>query len=217
MTGVAFDDLANKQSELIRKMTDASVFVGAHSASAITTLTGTDKLLLPLPAGYDDVGLLNSDGAQFARSVDTSEVKSNGRVEPSRVDIKKDTTTLKVSCQETKMTTIGLYTGQDMTAITADPTSGEVVIAKSPRPTTKYYRVLALGVDLTDAGELYVARFMPRARVTDYDDQGFKSEEDEALLYGVTLTGFVDKVLGFSERWHFGGPGWFALLTQMGF
>lgn len=217
MTGVDFDTLSNRQEELIRKLTDGSVFVAPHSADSILTLTGTDKLLLTLPTGYDDVGLINSDGVAMGRSVDSSEVKSFGRIEPSRTDIKSDTTTLKIACQETKRVTIGLYTGADMTAITADPTSGEVVIPKPSRPTTQYYRVLALGVDLTEDGELYVARYLPRARVTDYDGQNWKSDEDEALLYGVTMTGYMDPVLGFSERWHFGGEGWFAQLTAMGF
>lgn len=217
MTGVDFDTLANRQSELIRKMIDGSVFLAPHSADAITSLTDTDKLLKTLPAGYGDIGMLNNDGVAFARSVDTSEVKSFGHIEPTRTDIKADTTTIKFSAQETKRDTIGLYTGADMTAITPDATSGEVAIPKPSRPTAKYYRALALGVDLTDAGELYVARFLPRARVTDYDDQSFKSDEDEALLFGVTLTGFIDSVLGYSELWLFGGEGWYAQLSEMGF
>jgi hypothetical protein len=126
-------------------------------------------------------------------------------------------TTLQIAMQETKSATIGLYTGADMTAITADPTSGEVQIEKPATPTARFYRVLALGVDLTNDGELYVARFLPRAKVDDYDDQAFQSSDDEALLWSVTFKSFVDSSLGYSEKWLFGGPGWAALTSSMGF
>lgn len=218
MAGVVYDDLQRKQQQLIRKMVDGSVFVGPSTAEPITSLTDpADKLLKPLPAAYEDVGWLSDDGAQFGRDVETSDITSWGSVEPTRTDITADTTTLQIACQETKKTTIGLYSGADVRNTRANPATGEVIIDKPARPGFLYYRVLVLGVDLTDAGELYVARFLPNARVTDYDEQNFQSSDDEPLAFPVTLTGFIDSALGVSERWLFGGPGWFALLEQMGF
>jgi hypothetical protein len=217
MAGVAYDALQEKKTELIRKMTDGSVFVAPFTADAITTLTDTDKLLKTLPADYEDIGFTTDDGAQFGRDVTTSEITSWGRVEPTRSDITSDTTTLQIAMQETKKATIGLYTGADLTAVTADATTGEVGIEKPASPRVRFHRVLALGVDLTDSGELYVARFLPRAKVDDYDDQAFQSSDDEALLWSVTFKSFIDDTLGYSEKWLFGGEGWFALKSQMGF
>jgi hypothetical protein len=77
--------------------------------------------------------------------------------------------------------------------------------------------VLAIAVDLTDDGELYVARFLPRARVTDFDDQNLQSSDDSPITWPVTMTGYEDPVLGYSERYLFGGPGWAARLSAMGF
>jgi hypothetical protein len=218
MAGVGYDELQRKQQQLIRKMVDASVFVAHADAQPIGALTDpADKRLRQLPAGYDDAGWLSDDGAQFSRDVKTSDVTSWGSVEPTRTDITADTTTLAIACQETKRTTIGLYTGADLRGVKPDPVTGEVSIEKPARPGFLYFRVLALGVDLTEAGELYVARFLPNARVTDYDDQNFQSSDDEPLTFPVTFTGFIDSKLGYSERWLFGGPGWAALLEQMGF
>lgn len=217
MAGVAYDALQEKKTELIRKMTDGSVFVAPSTADAITSLTDTDKLLKTLPADYEDIGFTTDDGAQFSRDVTTSEITSWGRVEPTRSDITSDTTTLQIAMQETKKATIGLYTGADMSAVTADATTGEVGIEKPASPRVRFQRVLALGVDLTDSGELYVARFLPRAKVDDYDDQAFQSSDDEALLWSVTFKSFIDSTLGYSEKWLFGGEGWFALKSQMGF
>lgn len=218
----SYDTLKNKQQELIRKALDGSVFIADATAPAITTLTtytaGPPVTidLTTLPAGYDDLGLLTSDGMQFSRDVSTSEITSFGAVTPSRTDVTADTTTLTVVAQETKLLTIGLATGADLANITPDAQTGEVRIAKPVRPKSKHYRALSLAIDEGDAGEIYVARFLPNAKVTSYAEQSF-SNGDSAIPWGVTLTGEVDDVLGFSEQWLFGGPGWQALLTEMGF
>ena len=217
MAGVSYDNLQHRQQALIRKMIEGSVFIAPFSATAITTLTDTDKFLKALPAGYEDIGWLSDNGASLERKVDAPEIKSWGAVEPTRTDIISDVTTLKIECQETKKATIGLYTGADLTAVTADPTTAEVDIAKPPRPGIQYHRALVVGVDLTDNGELYVGRFLPRCRVTDYDNQDFQAAGDKPLTFGCTLTAYIDSVLGYSERWLFGGAGWAALQTQMGF
>ncbi len=217
-----YEALKNKQTELIRKSLDGSAFVAPVTAAAIDDLT-TYKAgppvvidLAPLPTDYDDLGWLSGDGAQFSRDVSSSEVTSWGSVSPTRTDITADTTTLTVTAQETKLLTIGLATGADLSAITPAAGSGEVSIAKPTRPKSKHYRVLALAVDQGDAGEIYVARFLPRAKVTGYAEQSFGGGDDP-INWGVTFTGEEDSVLGYSERWIFGGPGWLALLDEMGF
>lgn len=216
--GSNFLALANKQEDLVRKTVDMSVFIAPITAPLITNLTDSaDKLLQALPAGYDDVGLLTSDGAQFSREIERSEITSAGRVTPTRTDITSDVSSLEISCQETKLSTIGLHTGADVSAIVPDPVSGEVKIAKPERPKPLKYRCLTVGVDENDAGEIYIARYFARAEVADVGDQPFQSEEDEALLWPVTLSGRFDKTAGYSEVWLFGGPGWHSLLTQMGF
>jgi hypothetical protein len=217
MAGVSYDDLQQRNAALIFKALQGSVFVAPESAAAITTLTDTDKQLKTLPDDYEDVGWTSDDGAQFSRSVDTSDITGWGSVEPLRSDVTSDVTTLQIACLETKKSTIGLYTGADMSAVSPDASTGEVSIEKPARPGFRYYRVLAIAVDLTDDGELYVARFLPRARVTDYDDQNFQSSDDSPITWPVTMTGYEDPTLGYSEKYLFGGPGWAARLSAMGF
>lgn len=172
--------------------------------------------LKPLPAGWDDLGWLSTDGAAFSRDVATSDVTSWGSVTPTRSDVTSDTSTLAVTAQETKLLTIGLATGADLAAITPDANTGEVRVEKPTRPASRHYRALSVAVDLGDAGEIYVARFFPRAKVTNYSEQSFGGGDDP-IAWGVTLTGEEDSDLGFSESWLFGGPGWNALLADMGF
>jgi hypothetical protein len=223
-----YDDLKNKQSELIRKALDGSVFLAPISAAPITTLTTraaavvgppavpAHNELTALPADWDDLGWLTDDGAAFSRSVSTSDVTSWGSVSPTRSDVTADTTTLAVTAQETKLLTIGLATGVDMGGITPNATTGEVSIAKPTRPSGRFYRALSVAVDLGDAGEIYIGRFLPRAKVTGFSDQAMGGG-DAPITWGVTLTGYEDSDLGYSERWLFGGDGWQALLADMGF
>jgi hypothetical protein len=218
-----YEALKNKQTELIRKALDGSVFIADVTAEAVAALTQSTGVapdvvidLADLRVGYDDLGWLTNDGAQFSRDVSASDVTSWGSVTPTRTDITADTTTMSVTAQETKLLTIGLATGADLAGITPDPTTGEVSIAKPSRPAAKHYRVLSLAVDQGDAGEIYIARFLPRAKVSGYAEQAFGGGDDP-IPWGVTFTGEEDSVLGYSERWIFGGAGWNALLTQMGF
>jgi hypothetical protein len=219
----SYGALKNKQNDLIRKATDGSVFVAPVSAPAITTLTtatGTAPNqvidLTALPTDWDDLGWLSSDGAQFSRDVSTSDVTSWGSVTPTRSDITADTSTLQVACHETKLLTIGLGSGADVSGIVPDATTGEVSVAKPNSPSARFYRVLALAVDSSNTGDIYIGRFFPRARVTAYTEQAFGGGDDP-IMWGVTWTGMEDSTLGYSERWLFGGAGWQAQLEEMGF
>jgi hypothetical protein len=218
-----YEALKKKQTELIRKALDGSVFLSSDltEASAIDTLTtytaGPPAVidLTPLPESYEDLGWLDPSGAQFSRDVSSSEVTSWGSVTPTRTDVTADTTTLSVTAQETKLLTIGMATGADVSALEAAFQTGEVSIVKPSRPKPRHYRVLSLAVDQGDAGEIYLGRFLPRAKVTGFSEQAFGAGDDP-ITWGVTLTGEEDSVLGYSERWFFGGPGWLALLDEMG-
>lgn len=209
-------DLRNKQNELIRKATDGSVFLAPPDADGIDGLTETSASTLKLlPDSWDDLGWLTNDGASFSRDVAQSTVTSWGSTTPTRTDVTTDTSTLTVTCQETKLLTIGVATGADLDSIVADATTGEVIIRKPTRATSKAWRALVLAEDEGDGGKIYIARYLPRARVSAFSGQAFGGGDDP-ITWGVTLTGEEDSAAGYSEAWIFGGPGWKALLTEMG-
>lgn len=224
----SYDALANKQRQLIRKALDGSVFAAPFALAngtatapiaALTAKTGTSPneviSLVALPAEWDDLGLLTTDGASYASDVSSSDVQSWGQVTPSRTDIISDTTTLTVVAQETKALTVGIMAGVDAAGLTPNVDTGELSIPKATRPQGRYYRLLGMAVDLSDAGEIYIARFLPRAKLTNRGEQAFGGGDDP-ISWNFTFTGEVDDTLGYSERWIFGGAGWNALLTEMG-
>jgi hypothetical protein len=219
----AIDALQDLKQELIRKSTNGSVFIAEHSVGATideATLfhaTTGDLVAAGLPADYSDLGFTTDAGAQFARAITESNITSWQSISPTRSDTTADTTTLQVSCQETKLATIGLYTGSAQATIKTTPTANGVVrIDKPSTPTARYYRLLSIAVDEQDIGEIVIARYLPKSKVTSYDNQNF-DKSDNAVPWSVTFTGFIDDAVGTAESYMFGGAGWKALLTSMGF
>lgn len=217
------DDLKKLQNELIRKTLGGSVFVAPVASSPIATFTelvGTVPNqtieLLDLPAGYQDIGYLTDDGAAFSTETTTSDITSWQSTTPTRSDITAETSTLTVTAQETSLLTMGLYTGAATEGIVPTVGTGEVIIKKPQRPSAKFYRVFVLGIDGAPGEEIYVARFLPRAKITGRGEQSY-SKSDQALVWPVTFTGFFDSTFGSSESFLFGGPGWQPLLAKMGF
>lgn len=223
MTDMKFAAIASKQDQLIRKGLDGSFFLAPYSADAITAITvdstgdpGTPTLKA-LPAGYTDLGLLTSDGAVFSNDTSTADTTSWGRIEPSRRDITSDVDSVHVVAQETKLVTLAAFVNVAAASITPNGTTGEVKISKPSSPTVVYYRGFGIAVDNPGGSEeIYIARFYPRISLSGKGDQSYDSGDDP-MTWDTTWTGFTDSVLGTSLTYFFGGPGWQALLTDMGF
>lgn len=212
-----YSTIEDRKAELVRKALEGSVFIAETTADEIATLTsGASSDLAALPTGYADLGWLSEDGIGFGRTTTQSDIGAFGASQPVRSDITSDVTTLTCNALETRLSVIKLKTGAADSALEADATTGEVSLEKPERPPSKYWRVLAIAVDTNDAGqEIYIARFLPRAKVTSFGDETWQSG-DTAIQTGVTFTAFPDSELGYSDKLMWGGPGWKALLSSMG-
>lgn len=213
-----FASLDNRKSELIRKAKEGNVYVTSLSEAIIESISeGADaELVLPPAVVSGGLGWMTEDGVSFAGDITESSIPSWGATEPTRREIVLDTTTISVTAQETNIITLGLYTGNDMDALRPDPVTGELRITKPPRPRLKHFRVFALSVDEHEGEEIYIGRYLPRASVSRAPEQAYTAG-DTALNWGLTFTSSRDREAGYSERYFFAGPGWRALLTDMGF
>lgn len=212
-----FEMIEAKKNQLIRKALGGALIVGTFAdTSEIATLTDAAGELQALPSGYIDGGLMTDEGIRFARAIENSDITSWGRTEPTRSDISSDVETAQVDFQETSKITISLFTGADPAGMVPDATTGELIIDKPKLPPKRYYRLLSLAVDLHEAGEIYVGKFMPRVEVTEFADQAY-AKGDAAIQWGMTFAARVDETLGYSVRHFFAGPGWKAQLIDAGF
>jgi hypothetical protein len=217
-TPTGFAAISEKKNELIRKGLKGSVFI-APTTSAVITKTNlfdpTSGDLKVLPAGYIDVGRMTDDGAKWGRAVKDTDITSWGTTSPTRSDRSSDVTTLVIAAQETKLATMGLYLGAATSALTPG-TNGAMEIQRAPSAVPLYYRVLGLAVDEIAGQEFVVARFLPRAKVTDFADQSY-ANGDDALEWGVTLTAYTTSTVGFAVDDLMGGAAVKGMLGDMGF
>lgn len=219
VTEVKYAGIKHKQDALLRKALDGGVHLAPTTATALTlsTMFAVNGGLAALPAGWFDLGYIKSDGAKFSRSVKTSDISSWGSVTTTRSDITSDDVTCTFTAQETNIHTIGLFTGVAESAIATTPSAnGAIEIDKPAVPISRFYRAVVFGIDEDTDGETVIARFMPRVKITAYADQVF-ADQDATIEYGVTLSAYIDDTLGYSEAAFFGGAGWLAKLTAMGF
>ena len=201
-----FTDAKGHLGANIRKILEMAIFLKPveDTDTAITTVwTATGGLTVP--AGYLPVGMVTKgDGATWSRDQESSDVESFGYAEPTRRDITKDVTGLAFTMQESKKTTMELFHGLDLSAITTDA-DGNFFFDKASRPVQRKYRVLALGKDGDGPDAIYQARWLPNAQVTENGEQAW-SEGDE-IKYPATFTAYTDTQFGTSMREIWGGPG----------
>ena len=213
-----YDTIAQLNNDLVRKALKGSLFVAPESAEAVTEDTLFDPTtgeLVALPTAYTDGGLTTDEGLRFSRETEESTITSWQSITPTRTDKTSDSETVAVDFQELNVTTLELYTGADLSAVTVSAT-GTLSIQKPALPRDPYFRLLALAVDIVDGDELVMAQFFPRAKVTSYSEQAW-AKGDTAVNWGMTFDTFVDEDLGYSKDSLFGGPGFLALAAEMGF
>jgi hypothetical protein len=209
-----FSELQDRAQTLIRKGLEGSVWVKRYSATddPIETI-GTGSALDALPTGYTDLGWITKDqGLNWTRDIETSDVTSLGSAEPTRRDITSDVSGLQVTAQETKAVTVGLYEGLDLSATTH--AGGNVVVDKPDRPASIYYRVFGMMKDGDGADAIYIAKWLPRAQVTDRGEQAWNEENE--VQYQFTFSAFVDPDVGTSQRLLIWSPT-VGLIEDMGF
>lgn len=211
-----YADLADKKNQLIRKALTGSVFIAPPSVADLVSLTsGASSALVALPTGWKDLGWVTKDGVGYGRETEQSEVTSFGSQQPTRTDQVSDVLSMTVTAQETSLLTLGLYIGVDTTGIEAAAVTGEVRIAKPQFAANYHYRVLGLFVDEVEEGEIYMARYFPYAKITERGEQTM-SDGDDPVTYSLTFRAEEDSALGTDAEWLFGGPGWLAMLDDMG-
>lgn len=189
---------------------------GTSPAVTVTTTTPGANDLSALPTGYVSLGWhTKDDGLSWGRDVQAEEVTSHGSVEPTRRDITSDTMTLALNAQESKLKTFELYHNISLTSVTPTAGTGEIAFNRATAPATSYYRVLAVAQDGSGTDAIYIARFLPRAIVSEIGEQAWNSENE--IVYPLTFTATVDNTLGYAMREFWAGPGLKTRLVTMGF
>ncbi|MEU7327232.1 phage tail protein [Streptomyces parvus] len=199
-------------TEYIRKQLVQAVFAADITEAAIAAPFDEETgALLAVPTGYLPIGYTTDDGITFPSDLSISDVTSSQAVEPTRSDIESDILSASFAPQETNNATVALYDGLPLAGAGALPAIGTAWQWDRPSsPRNPFRRLLFIGLDYgDDGGEIYVVKFMPRARLTNREDEQWaRSTETQRP---VTFNAYRDSALGTSCRNWVDGPGWRAL------
>lgn len=211
----SFDTVAAYKDDLVRKVLAGAVLDAPQSATLPTSLTTGASSELTTMTGFTSLGRISDAGLSASSDTESSGVPGWGALEDVRTDIIRRTSTFAFTCLETNKTVLSLYNNQDLTSVTADATTGEVSFNQVTKPDTRYRRMILLGIDGEGANAIYIARFLPRATISEVAEQTWSTED--ALSYQMTVTAKIDSTLGYAVKHLYGGPGWKALNVKMGF
>ncbi|MEV6773919.1 hypothetical protein AB0N05_35315 [Nocardia sp. NPDC051030] len=207
------------QRQLLLKPLDAAVFLAPWPTSTPVTpgnMTDASGNLLPLPAAYQSVGLIDKkSGISFARAVTAAPIEAYGEMQPVRDDITSDVTSIEFEPQQISLLNMALTTNTNLSAVQANSSSGEVGFWQPATPQINYYSAVVIGKDGTDANPIYIFKIMPKVAVTKWG--GEQWTPTNLMSEKLTLTAFKDDALGYAVAHGFGGSGWKQLLASTGF
>lgn len=211
-----FEDVRGAQSHLILKALGGFIVSAPMSVAMPEKFTDESGDLIDLKAaGFEPLGwLTKGDGINFSRETESQETESYGALEPTRVDFTKDVTSAAFRMQETNKQVLEMYYNTDLSGVTADA-SGEFSFTNDAQPSTIYRRMIHIGKDGNGDNAKYIIKAMPRAVLSEVQEQGWTPESE--LSYGLTVKATTDDDLGYSVRHAFAGPGIKNIAADMGF
>lgn len=217
-----FEDVQAHNDDLVRKALGIIVAVAPYSTDAITSiLDSTNGDLAALPAGYVQLGRLTEEGATFARETEVSEIFGHGSVDPARSDIRRAVKRTSFTLLEVRKKGLELAQGvsslgETVSKIPATTGNQQVKWDEPAAPAYPYLRMIVIAQDITNTGEIYIARHALRCKVTEVGDEAW-SDQDQAMTTPLTFTFYNDLTAGTPLRHFRGGPGYAEIITDEGF
>jgi hypothetical protein len=208
--------LKDKNDDLLVVPGDLSVLIANYGATIPTALTDDDGSLLPLPAGWYSAGEIDQKGgASITPDTKTTDILGYGSMVPRRTIKTSEGLTIDFTAQEVRKVNLGLFWGMDLSANSADATSGEWQVKKTAQARMSFFSVILLGQDENADGDILPYWIFPKVSVTKSGKIGLQM--DGAMSYPITLTAYDDKDFGGYVAFGQAGLGNKALNADTGF
>lgn len=191
---------------LIRKIQKAVAFIAPTTVELPETLFSGGSLVDLKAAGFLPVGMVTPDGYEFGRDISKEDVTALGYASAVRSDITEVARSVKMTLLETgRKHILEMTYGTDLTGVTQDATSGEVVFDEPDLPVGQEYRLLVLGSDGPAAENWIVGRGYGSVKLSSTDSQ--KWGTGDAVQQALTFDVFTDSEIGTPVRHYLGGTG----------
>ena len=214
-----FDTIRQGADEraLIRKIQKAVAFLAPVSVDLPDSLFDVGGALIDLKtAGWLPVGMVTPDGYEFGRDISKEDVTALGYASAVRSDITEVARSVTMTPLETgRKHMLELNYGTDLSAVTQDATSGEIVFDEPDLPVGQEYRLLIVGSDGPAAENWILGRGYGRVKLASTDSQ--KWGTGDPVSQPLTFDVFTDSEIGTPVRHYIGGTGAVTHKTVMGF
>jgi hypothetical protein len=139
---------AADERALIRKIQRAIGFLAPKSVDLPTSLYSAGSLIDLKAEGFLPVGIISPDGWSFGRDISKEDIDALGYASPVRSDTTKVARSVTFTpLEKGRRHMLELQLGMDLSGVTQDPTTGEIVIDEPDLPVNSEYRLLVLGDD----------------------------------------------------------------------
>lgn len=205
-----FDELhteAHRRS-LIRKAIKSIAFIRKKDADnkPIEILFAGPGAFIDLKSeGWLPIGLVTDDGYTFGRDTNVDDITSHGFANPTRKDVVSVERSVTTTIQEYGKRHIEeLIQGADLSGVTQNAQTGEVVTDEQDLPTPGAYELLVVAMDGPVDQRWYLGKFFPSVQLSEASEEAWGKEG--AIEREVTFDVFTDEELGFPVRHFIGGP-----------
>lgn len=214
-----FDTIRQEADEraLIRKIQKAVAFLAPTTVDLPETLFATGGQLVDLKTeGWLPVGMVTPEGYEFGRDISKEDVTALGYASSVRSDITEVARSITMTPLETgRKHMLELTLGTDLTSVTQNPTTGEIVIDEPDLPVGQEYRLLIIGSDGPAAENWILARGYGSVKLsaTDSTTWGTGDPVQPPLTFDV----FTDGEIGTPIKHFMGGTGAVKHKAVLGF
>lgn len=192
--------------KLIRKIQKAVAFLGRADVELPESLYQGGSLIDLKAEGWLPVGIVTPDGYSFAREPESEDIDGLGYASP----VRSDTTRVARSVTFTPLESgrkhmYELRYGTDLSGVTQDATTGEIVFDEPDLPVDAEYKLLVLGSDGPADENWVMGKGYFSAKVSGTAEEVWGREG--AVSSQITLNIFSGEESGVPVRHFIGGTG----------
>ena len=201
---------------LVRKIQRAMAFIAPTTVELPESLYSTGSLVDLKTSGFLPVGLVSPDGYSFSREIEKEDVDALGYASPVRSDVTRVPRSVTFTALEKgRKHMLELTYGTDLSAVTQDAATGEVVFDEPDLPVNAEYRLIVVGEDGPAAENWVMGKGFFRVKLSGTAEEVWGREG--AVSQQFTLDVFSDDEAGVPVRHYIGGTGAVAHKDVLGF
>lgn len=201
---------------LVRKIQRAMAFIAPTTVDLPESLYSAGSLVDLKTSGFLPVGLVSPDGYSFSREIEKEDIDALGYASPVRSDVTRVPRSVTFTALEKgRKHMLELTYGTDLSAVTQDAATGEVVFDEPDLPVNAEYRLIVVGEDGPAAENWVMGKGFFRVKLSGTAEEVWGREG--AVSQQFTLDVFSDDEAGVPVRHYIGGTGAVAHKDVLGF